>query len=41
VPLASTYAPYIGKNVIWTTSEPSFNGSIDDLRVVKTALPCN
>lgn len=41
VPLGSTYAPYIGKNVIWTPSEPSFNGSVDDLRVVKTALPCN
>jgi len=41
VPLASTYPPYIGKNVIWTPSEPSFNGAIDDLRVMKTALPCN
>ena len=41
VPLGSTYAPYIGKNVIWTPSEPSFNGSIDDLRVMKAALPCN
>ncbi|HEY6034173.1 MAG TPA: LamG-like jellyroll fold domain-containing protein [Kofleriaceae bacterium] len=40
-PLASTYAPYIGKNVVWTPSEPSFNGSIDDLRILKAALPCN
>jgi hypothetical protein len=41
VPLASGFAPYVGKNVVWTPSEPSFNGSIDDLRVVAAALPCN
>jgi len=40
-PLASTFAPYLGKNVVWTPSEPSFNGQIDDLRVVTQALPCN
>ena len=39
--LASGFAPYIGKNVVWTPSEPSFNGTIDDLRVVTQALPCN
>jgi hypothetical protein len=40
-PLKTTFAPYLGKNVVWTPSEPSFNGLIDDLRVVTTALPCN
>jgi hypothetical protein len=39
--LQSTYAPYLGKNVIWTPSEPAFLGSIDDVRVFSTALPCN
>jgi len=40
-PTASTFAPYLGKNVVWTPSEPSFNGEIDDLRVLSEALPCN
>lgn len=39
--LATGFAPYIGKNVVWTPSEPSFSGTIDDLRVVTQALPCN
>ena len=40
-PLASTYPPYLGKNVKWLPTEPSFNGQIDDLRVLTQALPCN
>lgn len=40
-PLASTFPPYLGKNVVWTPSEPSFNGQIDELRVLAQALPCN
>ena len=39
--LKSTYAPFIGKNVRWTPSDASFIGSIDDVRVLNTALPCN
>ncbi|HEY0254361.1 MAG TPA: LamG-like jellyroll fold domain-containing protein, partial [Kofleriaceae bacterium] len=40
-PLTTTYGPRLGKNVVWTPQEPSFNGSIDDFRVISTALPCN
>jgi hypothetical protein len=39
--LQSSYPPYLGKNVIWTPSEPAYLGSIDDVRVFSTALPCN
>ena len=39
--LKSTYPPFIGKNVRWTPSDASFIGSIDDVRVLNTALQCN
>lgn len=39
--LASTYHPYIAKNVVWTPSGAFFDGGIDDVRVFSTALPCN
>jgi hypothetical protein len=39
--LASTYHPYIGKNVVWTPSGAFFDGGIDDVRVFSEALPCN
>lgn len=38
--LKSTYAPYIGRNVVWTPQGSFFNGEIDDVRVLTTALPC-
>ena len=40
-PLATTYAPTLGKNVKWLPSEPNFNGVVDDVRVLDQALPCN
>ncbi|MFT3698027.1 MAG: hypothetical protein QM831_33105 [Kofleriaceae bacterium] len=40
-PLTTTFGPTLGKNVVWTPSEPAFNGTLDDLRVISTALPCN
>lgn len=40
-PLTTTYGPTLGKNVKWTPTEPAFNGMLDDLRVISTALPCN
>ena len=39
--LATTYAPYLGKDVKWLPTEPSFNGELDDVRVIAQALPCN
>ena len=39
--MQSTYPPYIGKDVIWTPSGAYFDGAIDDVRVLSTALPCN
>ena len=38
--LKSGYPPYIGKNVTWTPAGAYFIGSIDDVRVFSTALPC-
>jgi len=38
--LKSTYAPYLGRNVVWTPQGSFFNGAIDDVRVLTTALPC-
>lgn len=38
--LQSTYPPFLGKNVKWTPSGAFFDGSIDDVRVFKGALPC-
>ena len=39
--LGSTFHPYIGKNVVWTPAGAFWDGQIDDVRVVSTALPCN
>lgn len=39
--LGSTYHPYIGKNVRWTPAGAFWDGGIDDVRVLSTALPCN
>jgi len=38
--LASTFHPYIGKNVRWTPAGAFWDGQIDDVRVLSTALPC-
>jgi hypothetical protein len=38
--LKSTFPPYSGQNVMWTPLGSYFNGSIDDVRSFKTALPC-
>ena len=38
--LKTSFPPYDGKNVIWTPVGAFFNGSLDDLRSFKTALPC-
>ena len=37
---ASSYVPYLGKNVVWPSQGAFFDGAIDDLRVLSTALPC-
>ncbi|HSD89044.1 MAG TPA: LamG domain-containing protein [Kofleriaceae bacterium] len=39
--MQSTYPPSIGKNVIWTPAGAYYDGAIDDVRVLSTALPCN
>lgn len=39
--LKTTYAPYLGKNVLWSPIGSFFDGQIDDLRVFSTALSCN
>ncbi|HEY5933346.1 MAG TPA: LamG domain-containing protein [Kofleriaceae bacterium] len=39
--LGSTYHPYVGKNVVWTPAGAFWDGRIDDVRVLSTALPCN
>jgi hypothetical protein len=39
--MQSMYVPYIGKNVIWTPSDAYYDGAVDDVRVLSTALPCN
>jgi hypothetical protein len=38
--LASTFKPYLGKDVVWTPAGAFFGGAIDDVRVFKGALPC-
>lgn len=38
--LASSYAPRIGRNVIWTPAGAFVDGHVDDVRVFDTALPC-
>ena len=38
--LKTSFPPYDGMNVIWTPVGAFFNGSLDDLRSFKTALPC-
>jgi hypothetical protein len=38
--LASTYKPYLGKDVIWTPAGAFFAGALDDVRVFKGALAC-
>jgi Concanavalin A-like lectin/glucanases superfamily len=38
--LATTYAPYLGRNVIWPPTGSFFDGQIDDVRVFNVALPC-
>lgn len=37
--LASTYPPYLGRNVKWT-SGAFLDGALDDVRVFRSALPC-
>ena len=39
--LTSTFKPHIGKNVRWTPAGAFTDASIDDVRVLSTALPCN
>lgn len=38
--MTSTYAPRLGRNVIWTPAGAYTDGKIDDVRVINTALPC-
>ena len=38
--LKTTYPPYMAQNVVWTPSGAFFDGSLDDVRVFSTALPC-
>lgn len=38
--LKTTFPLYLGKNVLWTPQVAAFDGSLDDLRVLSTALPC-
>lgn len=38
--LATHYAPFLGKNVIWSPVGSFFDGNVDDVRVLNVALPC-
>jgi hypothetical protein len=38
--LKSTYTPYLGANAVWSPQGAFLDGSIDDLRVLTGALPC-
>jgi Concanavalin A-like lectin/glucanases superfamily len=38
--LKSSFPPHVGRNVVWTPQVASFDGHVDDLRVLSTALPC-
>jgi hypothetical protein len=38
--LSSSFAPYLAKNVVWTPAGAFFDGGLDDVRVLGTALPC-
>jgi hypothetical protein len=38
--MQSMYPPQIGKNLNWLPQGAFFDGAIDDVRVLSTALPC-
>lgn len=38
--LKSNFPLYLGKNVIWNSQVAVYNGLLDDVRVLSTALPC-
>ncbi len=38
--LQSTFKPHFGKDVVWLPQGAFFDGGIDDVRVLATALPC-
>ena len=38
--LATNYAPYLGRDVIWSPSGAFFDGWVDDVRILNGALPC-
>jgi len=38
--MTSTYAPRLGRNVVWTPAGAFVDGHIDDVRVFSGALPC-
>ena len=38
--LTTAFAPRLGRNVVWTPSGAFYDGGIDDVRVLSTALPC-
>jgi hypothetical protein len=39
--LHTTFAPYLGRNVIWPPGGAYYDGLLDDVRVLGAALPCN
>jgi hypothetical protein len=39
--LASSYAPRMARNVVWTPAGAFMDGHLDDVRVFNTALPCD
>lgn len=38
--LATQFTPRLGRNVVWTPAGAFYDGGIDDVRVLSTALPC-
>ncbi len=38
--LVSTFAPRLGRNVVWNPAGAYFDGALDDVRAFTTALPC-
>ena len=39
--LKTQFPPYIGKDVVWSPPEAYVDGAVDDVRVLRGALPCD
>jgi hypothetical protein len=39
--LRTAFSPYLGRNVIWPPGDAFYDGMLDDVRVLSSALPCS